>query len=230
MNKIIKDENIEHLNLRAVDLFFCKIRELSKNHSEIYIDFSGGNSVQEFYDIMSFLTHFVEKEVWKKIKFCFADERLVQLNSKDSNYKDVKEKLFSHLLEKKIIEEKQIIPINCNAKSVLDDYNKKIPRVDIAILGVGPDGHTCSLFPNHPSIRNEEEKYILVENSPKPPSRRISMSKKMLENVNTSFIFFIGESKADAFRKFNDKTIKIEDCPAKIILKNKNYYVITNLD
>jgi 6-phosphogluconolactonase len=79
-----------------------------------------------------------------------------------------------------------------------DDDEGEVPNFDIVLLGVGPDGHCCSLFPNHPSASDTSSPVIAVRNSPKPPPRRISLSFDGLNAANEIWVVASGTGKADA--------------------------------
>ncbi len=233
--QILFNTDEKKLNLQAINSFFSSIRNI--NSEKIFIAVSGGRSLLSFYE--NILNEFeqLEEKYWKKIIFCFADERLVPLENKDSSFKLINEKFFSKLLDKKIIRKDQIISIknfekdsiNSSKSLIVLDYNSKIEKVDICLIGVGEDSHIASLFPNHKSVYNEEKKYILVEDSPKEPPIRISMSKKMIANCSYVFIFFIGNEKLKAYKMFQDEKLNINECPSKIVLKARNTYIISDL-
>jgi len=90
-------------------------------------------------------------------------------------------------------------------------------KFDVVLLSAGEDGHIGSLFPNHDSIKNDEEGYILVENSPKLPEKRISASRKLIEKSENAILVFFGEGKGDAYEMFKDENTKVEECPAKLV-------------
>ena len=64
--------------------------------------------------------------------------------------------------------------------------------------GVGPDGHCCSLFPDHPSARDLSAAVIAVRDSPKPPPLRLSLSFDALNTANEIWVVASGSGKADA--------------------------------
>ena len=74
----------------------------------------------------------------------------------------------------------------------------EVPSFDVALIGVGPDGHCCSLFPDHPSARDLSAPVIPVRESPKPPPLRLSLSFDALNTADTVWVVASGEGKADA--------------------------------
>jgi 6-phosphogluconolactonase len=74
----------------------------------------------------------------------------------------------------------------------------EVPNFDVVLLGVGPDGHCCSLFPDHPSSRDLSAAVIPVRESPKPPPNRISLSFDGLNCANEIWVVVSGSGKADA--------------------------------
>lgn len=73
-----------------------------------------------------------------------------------------------------------------------------VPSFDVVLLGVGPDGHCCSLFPDHPSSSDLSAPVIPVRESPKPPPLRISFSFDTLTAAREIWAVVSGESKAEA--------------------------------
>jgi 6-phosphogluconolactonase len=63
---------------------------------------------------------------------------------------------------------------------------------------MGPDGHCCSLFPEHPGLHDNSAAVIPVRNSPKPPPERLSLSFAGLNAANEIWVVVSGGGKADA--------------------------------
>jgi 6-phosphogluconolactonase len=72
------------------------------------------------------------------------------------------------------------------------------PNFDVVLLGVGPDGHCCSLFPDHPSASDNSATVIPVRDSPKPPPLRLSLSFDGLTAAQEIWVVASGSGKADA--------------------------------
>ncbi|WP_129359692.1 MULTISPECIES: 6-phosphogluconolactonase [Micrococcaceae] len=75
------------------------------------------------------------------------------------------------------------------------------PRFALSLLGMGPDGHIASLFPGKEEIHLEHEGVVGVENSPKPPPKRISMTRSMINNSDRMWFLVAGSDKRDAFER-----------------------------
>jgi len=74
---------------------------------------------------------------------------------------------------------------------------------DLVFLGIGEDGHFASLFPGTYTEDGKEEQVLLVEDSPKPPARRTTLSYRGFRTLATSkvFLLFLGEGKREALKR-----------------------------
>ena len=120
----------------------------------------------------------------------FADERAVPLDHEDSNYRLVKQEWIDKIPEG--TEKPKVFPVDVDhlkdTQELADQYQKvlmdsfvnkdsvKLPIFDLLLLGCGPDGHTCSLFPGHALLKDEVAWVAPIEDSPKPPPRRITLT------------------------------------------------------
>ncbi|MGW0231658.1 6-phosphogluconolactonase [Actinopolymorpha singaporensis] len=75
-----------------------------------------------------------------------------------------------------------------------------VPRFDVLMLGVGPDGHVASLFPEHPAVHEEEDSVVAVHGAPKPPPTRLSLTFPALNAAREVWFLVSGEEKAGAVR------------------------------
>ena len=73
-----------------------------------------------------------------------------------------------------------------------------VPSFDVMLLGVGPDGHCCSLFPGHPGTQVVDQPVIAVHDSPKPPPTRLSLTFPTLDAAREIWFVASGSSKAEA--------------------------------
>lgn len=154
------------------------------------------------------------EELLKKIRWCVTDER-VNCDISERNDEHIWDVFLWPLFEKYSIPEKYFIRPTMESNGA--DYNEQIESIDIAFFGMGPDGHTASLFPHHPALKSEEEWFIKIDNAPKMPPERISLSPKTIQSLPHSCLFVVGESKKEALANFLDETVSIDDCPAKLL-------------
>ncbi|GAA0697039.1 6-phosphogluconolactonase [Kitasatospora atroaurantiaca] len=73
-----------------------------------------------------------------------------------------------------------------------------VPAFDVLLLGVGPDTHVASLFPEHPGVRETERTVVGVRGAPKPPPTRISLTLPAIRAAREVWLLAAGEDKADA--------------------------------
>ena len=146
---------------------------------------------------------------WSKIHFWWGDERFVVSDSPDRNDRQAREALLDHLN----VPEKNIHPFPASDSGLdidsaatayateLENHaseGERFPTFDIMLLGVGPDGHIASLFPDHAGIRETEATVIAELNSPKPPPERLSLTRPVINASDRIWLVLCGADKASA--------------------------------
>ncbi|EOA21419.1 hypothetical protein CARUB_v10001791mg [Capsella rubella] len=145
---------------------------------------------------------YIDSIEWSKWHVFWVDERVCAWEDPDSNYKLA----MDGFLSKVPIPDKNIYAIDkhsaadgnaehCAAlyedclknlvKEKIIPISKKTgyPEFDLQLLGMGPDGHMASLFPNHPQI-NEKQKWVThITDSPKPPPKRITFTLPVINSA-----------------------------------------------
>jgi 6-phosphogluconolactonase len=139
---------------------------------------------------------------WQSTHIFWVDERAVPPSSHDSNF-GLAHKLW---LEPAAAPPSAIhrMPaddsdLNAAASDYEDDIIRVLgakPRLDVVLLGVGPDGHVASLFPGHAALSEERRLALPVLDSPKPPPRRLTLTLPVFANAGRLIVMALGESKA----------------------------------
>ena len=122
---------------------------------------------------------------WPRVHVWWVDERVVPLNHPDSNYKAASELWLSK------------VPVVAHPLHSASEYAAKLPSpLDLVLLGVGPDGHVASLFPGHPGLEVTERRVFAVDDSPKPPRKRLTLALPELCAARQVWVVVTGAAKA----------------------------------
>lgn len=78
--------------------------------------------------------------------------------------------------------------------------------LDLAILGIGEDGHVCSLFPGHRALLVEDLRTVVVEDAPKAPPRRLSLTLRFVLQTRKIWLIALGPRKLPVLRAAITKT------------------------
>ena len=217
---------------RASSLIAAAIDTLLKRQQQVVLAVAGGRSVVSTFERLAQLTAFA----WSNVQIFMTDERLVPLDNPESNFKLVKEKLLDPLLAAGALPEKNVHPFVFNpgaADAGIGAYEAELKqcggRYDIALLGVGEDGHVGALYPNHHSIKSDAAFYITMDDSPKPPPRRMTASLTLLGRSSYAIALVLGEAKRNTLKRYRDQTLTVTACPVKLIDGAANGYLVTDL-
>ena len=132
---------------------------------------------------------------WSRITLYWGDERAVPPDSDESNYGLVEQMLLRPLAAKapNVVRMQGEMP---DLHYAAREYAAALPpALDLLILGVGDDGHVCSLFPGHPALKEESARVVVIEDSPKPPPRRLTLSLQYVLRARQLWIVAVGERK-----------------------------------
>lgn len=224
--EIIKCTTKEECYIQIADLLASLFKNLLSKQESIIFGIPGGRNVSMIFQELS------KKNIdWSKIHIFMVDERMVSLDSDDSNYKLAYDSFLKNLIDDNRLSIENIHPFKI--EEGIDAYTKELEKLggkyDIALLSSGEDGHIAALYPNHHSIVNESDGFISMDDSPKMPPSRMTMSKNMILNSENAILMFIGDGKSEALTKFNDDSLDYREVPAKLVKKIKDSYVFTDL-
>ncbi|KAJ5855480.1 uncharacterized protein N7529_009424 [Penicillium soppii] len=150
----------------------------------------------------------------------FADERAVPLDHEDSNYRLLQDELVTKIPTElgepvvHAIDEKHIG--DDDPQELADLYQEdlmrefaakdsvKLPVFDLILLGCGPDGHTCSLFPGHALLREKDAWVAAETNSPKPPPKRITLTLPVVTHAVKIAFVATGGGKKEIMKQIFD--------------------------
>lgn len=167
---------------------------------------SGGNTPKPTYERLS-----ASKRIdWGSLDVFFADERCVPRDHADSNYRMVRAALGP---EANLVRMEGERP---DRESAARDYEELLPRtLDLLLLGMGPDGHTASLFPQAAALRSPR-RVLFIKDSPKPPPERLTIGPAVVQAASRLVVLATGADKAAVLAKALDETTKIDDVPARL--------------
>jgi 6-phosphogluconolactonase len=221
----------EEINRQAATVIQESINSLLEYQDYVVVAVPGGTSVSGVFEQLK-----SRKIPWHKVHFFMVDERLVPLDHADSNYRQAYETFLSELITRDELPEGNVHPFvldkskpDKGAGAYEEELKNHGGKYDIVLLSSGEDGHVGALYPNHHSVDDESEFFITMDDSPKPPPKRMTMSRKLLLRSQVAVLLFLGEGKREALNKFRDDRLDYRAVPCRLVQEIKDVYVFTDV-
>ncbi|XP_022661458.1 6-phosphogluconolactonase-like [Varroa jacobsoni] len=167
------------------------------------VGLSGGSAVAITIHVLKQL----RIDDFQKWRFFFCDERVVPFDHPESTFGAFRSLITSvpGLSEAFFVPINPVLPLeDCERDYTLRLKQffpgRKLPDLDVCVLGMGPDGHTCSLFPHHDLLAESKRWVAAIADSPKPPLQRVTFTLPVLNAAKNVIFIVTGESKAAALR------------------------------
>jgi 6-phosphogluconolactonase len=178
---------------------------------------SGGNTPRALYRLLA--QEYRQRVEWNRVHLFWGDERYVPHDHPASNYRMARETLIDPLC----IPSQNVHPMPTDAANPDDAaarYEQDLrrffgtrPRFDLVLLGMGADGHTASLFPGTPALR-ERTRWVTVGEAPSEPRIRLTLTLPVLNAAHAVYFVITGEDKAEAVRRV---LMEQEPLPAALV-------------
>jgi len=218
MAKQIILPNTDSLADYIANAFLNLMSQIQRQQNYFSVILSGGNTPIAVHEkiISQALTR--PDINWKRIKIFFSDERCVPPDHKDSNYKMV----YDTLIEPLNIPSKNVYRFDCEKEPQLaaKEYELKLQAIDLALLGLGTDGHTASLFPKNFALDVTDKLAVAVGKGP-DGWQRVSLTYPALNNARHIWFMITGKEKKMAVQRLLYGQFDTEKCPARGVIPNK---------
>jgi len=201
-------DDLQAIAQAAADEFVDQCQQSIKDHGRFTVALSGGSTPKALHAVLVERSRNDPKLIdWSRVQVFFGDERHVPPDHPDSNFRMANETLLS----KVPLLKENIHRIHCehpSAAQAAAEYDVELaqafelksgdfPRFDLILLGMGPDGHTASLFPKTAAL-NELSKRVVANWVEKFNTWRVTFTRPTINDAVSVMLMVAGEDKAAA--------------------------------
>jgi len=195
-----------------------------KAQGRFTVALSGGSTPRGMFSLLA--ASYRDRLPWDKVYFFWSDERHVPPDSSESNYRMAYDSLLSNVPVPQV----NIFRIpaeKSDAREVALEYEETVrrffqvpqgafPQFDLILLGMGPDGHTASLFPESSAV-HEEDRLVVSNWVEKLKTDRITFTAPLINQAKTVMFLIAGSDKAQALREVMEGNQSPDLYPSKLI-------------
>lgn len=173
---------------------------------------SGGGTARRCYETLATRSGID----WSTVTVLLGDERLVPVEHPDSNEGMVRAELLDHV---------PVAAVHSMATSTADDYDalvRSLGSIDLVHLGMGPDGHTASLFPGAPALDVTDRFAVLSEPKLEPFHQRMTLTLPAIGRARQAVFTVEGDDKRAAF----ERVLRGDDLPAARVRAGRVTWIV----
>ncbi len=195
----------DELYRAAAALVATQLAAAINERGKAFVALSGGSLTTRLYPLLA-NPPLREQIDWGTVSVLFADERYVPFDDTENTYRATRQTLLDHVP----VQAEQVFPVPTyyrdpeQAAAIYQQQTAALliahgGQFDLVVLGMGPDGHTASLFPHHPALAAPADRLVVVvPDAPKPPPLRLSLTPAALNTARTVLFVVSGSDKAAA--------------------------------
>jgi 6-phosphogluconolactonase len=190
------------------------------------IAISGGSTPKEAFQLLADANgEFRSRMPWSRLDLFWVDERCVPPDHAESNFRMTREALLDHVplqphqihrMEGELDPEVAAARYESGLRNTFRLEGAEWPRFDLVALGMGPDGHTASLFP-HTEAVHEMTRLVVANHVPQKDTWRITLTAPVINHASSVFFLIAGADKAEILNQVLTGPREVERLPSQLI-------------
>lgn len=218
MSETVRHRDATALAANVADAFIDRLASVQRSGRVPHVGLTGGTIANDLYRAVATSPRRTEVE-WTSVEFWWGDERFVPRDSPDRNAVQAREAMLDHLGVREARVHEMPSADDGDLEAGARAYEELMREFgggsfDLLLLGLGPDGHIASLFPGYPQLSVDDRIAVAVEDSPKPPPLRISLTYGALNRSPAVWFIVSGSGKADAVARSLSGETSVRESPA----------------
>jgi len=215
--------DLDSLSQKAAQYTVHIANQAIVDHGRFNLALAGGSTPKKLYALLAAEPYRSQID-WRLVEVFWGDERCVPPNDPESNFHMAQEELLSKvpILAGHIHRVPAEMPDHNAAAQAYEDEIRRvfitdsIPDFDLIQLGLGPEGHTASLFPHQVSL-HEQQRLVIPVTTPKPPPDRLTFTPPLLNAAHNVLFLAAGAEKAEAVHAILEGEYQPDEYPAQIV-------------
>ena len=214
------------VTLAAAELFTNAAETAASLRGQARIAISGGSTPKAVFELLADPAHpFLKRVPWNRLQLFWVDERSVAPTDPESNYGMTKEAMLDHVplpaasihrMEGELDPEEAASRYESEIRNTFKLEGAETPTFDLIVLGLGPDGHTASLFP-HTEGLDEMARIVIANHVPQKDTWRMTLTWPVITQGREVVFLIEGESKAEMVKTVWMGAYDPEKYPAQLI-------------
>jgi 6-phosphogluconolactonase len=211
---------------RAAQYFVEMVDEAVDRRGRARIAISGGSTPKAAFELLSDPSQpWRGRMQWEKLEIFWVDERCVPPDDQESNYRMTREALLDraqlrpeqiHRMEGELEPELAASRYESELRNIFRLEGAELPRFDLISLGMGPDGHTASLFP-HTAALHEASRLVTANHVVQMDSWRVTLTWPVINHASSVFFLVSGADKAQILKEVMTGPKDVDRLPSQLI-------------
>jgi 6-phosphogluconolactonase len=209
----------------AAERFVASARDAIADHRRFSVALSGGSTPRALYSLLAARPYHDQVD-WSRVWVFWGDERTVPPTDPESNYRMAREAMLYHvpipttqvfrMHGEHADPEKAAALYEVDLRRAFALAPGEVPRFDLILLGMGPDGHTASLFP-HTAALHVADRLVVANHVEKLATWRLTLTAPVINNAAQVDFLVVGADKASALARVLQGPRDPDELPSQLV-------------